>query len=241
MENENHLIQQRKQKLNDIKDKGVNPYAHRYEKKDYALDMQTKYSQLKKEEKTKDKVKIAGRLMSLRRMGKASFAHVSDVTGKIQLYLSQDILGKEDYKFLKKLDIGDFIGVEGIVFATRTGEVTVEVKKFVLLTKSLRPLPEKFHGLQDQEIRYRKRYLDLIMNPKVKDVFNKRTQIIHAMREFLVNDGYVEVETPILQSLYGGTNARPFESYLNALKMKVYMRISDELYLKNFMDCKTRK
>ncbi|MFH1506583.1 MAG: lysine--tRNA ligase, partial [archaeon] len=235
METDSPLIQERKRKLKEIKEQGINPYAHRYPKTHQAVDILEKHKKLEKEGKSSAKVKIAGRLMSLRRMGKASFAHLMDCTGKIQLYFKQDTLGKDKYNFLKKLDIGDIIGAEGTIFRTRMGELTVEVKGYELLTKSLLPLPEKFHGLQDQELRYRQRYLDLIMNPEVKDVFMKRSKIYQAIREFMAKNGFTEVETPILQPNYGGASATPFASTLNALKMKVFMRISDELYLKRLI------
>ena len=235
MEDEGHLIQERKRKLHELKEKGINPYAARYPKTHYAIDLLKKHDKLKKEAKTKDDVKIAGRLISLRRMGKVTFAHLMDGTGKIQLYLREDLVGKEQYDLLKKLDVGDIIGAEGTIFRTKMGELTVEVKTYQLLTKSLLPFPEKFHGLQDQELRYRQRYLDLIMNPEVKDVFDKRSKILQAIREFMDKQGFTEVETPILQPNYGGASARPFESHLNVLKMKVYMRISDELFLKRLI------
>lgn len=234
-EEEHRLIAQRKQKLALLRKQGINPYPSSFHKKDYAKDILEKFKKLKKEEKTKNKVSIGGRIMTLRVMGKAGFAHLQDFTGKIQIYAREDQLGKEDYKLFSKLDLGDIIGVEGVVFRTQKGEVSVWVKKLVLLAKNLRPLPEKWHGLKDIEARYRQRYLDLIVNPEVMEIFLKRSKIIDAMREFLVNNGFVNVETPILQPIYGGTNARPFKSFLQNLKMDVYMRISNELYLKRLI------
>ncbi|MBW2990217.1 lysine--tRNA ligase, partial [Candidatus Woesearchaeota archaeon] len=180
-------------------------------------------------------VKVAGRLMTIRVMGKASFAHLMDESGQIQLYFKQDELGKDAYKLFKKLDIGDIIGVEGSVFKTKKGEVTVNVKKFELLTKSLRPLPEKFHGLKDTELRYRQRYVDLIVNPEVKKNFITRSKVIQAIREFLHKEGFIEVETPVLQPVYGGAAAKPFITQHHALKMPLYLRISDEMYLKRLI------
>ncbi|MBU1974972.1 MAG: lysine--tRNA ligase [Nanoarchaeota archaeon] len=232
---EHRLVAERKRKLAEVREKGIDPYPSVFRKTHYARDLQEKFSKLKNEEHSENNVKVAGRLMAMRSMGKAAFAHVMDCSGKIQLYLRADDIGKEEYKLLKKFDIGDFIGVEGEVFKTKTGEISIYVKKFQMLTKSIKPLPEKFHGLKDQELRYRQRYLDLVMNPEVKETFMKRSKTISAMREFLTNRDFVEVETPILQPIYGGTNARPFESQLNALNMKVYMRISDELYLKRLI------
>jgi len=235
MDDEHRLIKERLRKLDELKQSGINPYPSLFKKKDSAAGIKEKHAKLKKEEQTKDKVAVAGRLMSFRDMGKASFCHILDATGKIQLFFRQDDLGEPAYKMLKKLDLGDFIGAEGEVFCTKTGEITVHVERFQLLTKSLRPLPEKFHGLQDQELRYRMRYVDLVMNPEVKEIFIKRSKTVAAIREFLTKEGYIEVETPILQPIYGGTSARPFKSKLNALNMDVYMRISNELFLKRLI------
>jgi lysyl-tRNA synthetase class 2 len=232
---EEQLIQERKRKLEELKQAGINPYAYSFDQKDHAAEILDKYKKLKKEEQTKDKVKVAGRLMQLRRMGRASFAHLQDASGKLQLYFREDDIGKKEYELLKKFDIGDMIGAEGTVFKTKTGETTIYVKKFELLTKSLKPLPEKWHGLQDKEERYRKRYLDLIMNPDVKKVFLIRDKVIESIREFMKSRGYIEVQTPILQPIYGGGTARPFKSKLNALDMAVYMRIANEMYLKRLL------
>lgn len=200
------------------------------------LSLQARYDKLKPGEKTKDKVSVAGRAVTVRIHGKINFAHVQDFTGKIQLCIEEGESGKELNEFFKKyIDIGDIVGAEGTIFKTQRGEVTILVKKLELLTKSIMPLPEKWHGLQDKEERYRKRYVDLIMNPEVKEVFLNRSRVIEAMREFLRARGFIEVETPILQPIYGGTNARPFETSLAALKMKLYLRISNELYLKRLL------
>ncbi len=235
MEDENRLITERKRKLEEIRKLGFEPYEYRYEPTHKADGLLKKYSKLKNEEKTQDKVKVAGRIVQLRRMGRASFMHMQDFTGKVQLYLREDDMGKKEYKFLKLLDIGDIIGVEGTIFKTRTGEVTIYVKKLQLLTKSLRPLPEKFHGLKDEELRHRMRYVDLIVNPEVKQTFLMRSKIIDAMREFLVKDGFIEVRTPTLQPVYGGAAAKPFITKHNALNMNLYLRISDEMYLKRLI------
>ncbi|MFH1072089.1 MAG: lysine--tRNA ligase [Nanoarchaeota archaeon] len=235
MDDEHRLVKERLRKIEELRQAGINPYPSLFKKKDSAAGIKERHAKLKKEEQTKDKVAVAGRLMSFRDMGKAAFAHILDATGRIQLFFRQDDLGEQEYKILKKLDVGDFLGAEGEVFCTKTGEITVYVKKFKLLTKSLLPLPEKFHGLQDQELRYRMRYLDLVMNPEVKEIFIKRSKTIAAIREFLTKEGYIEVETPILQPIYGGTSARPFKSKLNALNMDVYMRISNEMYLKRLI------
>ena len=227
---ENHLIKERKRKLEELKKLGIEPYAYRFDKKHNAVDILNNFN------KFKDKsVSVAGRIMSMRGMGKATFMHIQDSSARIQLYFGEDGVGKDAYKIIKLLDIGDIIGCQGQVFKTKKGEISVNVKSFQLLTKSLIPLPEKWHGLKDQELRYRQRYVDLIMNPTVKEVFEKRARIKQAIREFMEGRGFVEVDTPILQPIYGGASARPFKSHLNALNMSVYMRISNELYLKRLI------
>lgn len=218
------LMSERKKKLKELE---VRPYEYNFSKKNNSKEIVDNFSKFNGKS-----VSIAGRIMTQRIMGGASFAHVQDHEGKIQIYINKDV---KNYNLFKKLDIGDIIGVKGKVFKTKRGEISVEVDSFELLTKSLRPLPEKWHGLKDKEIRYRQRYVDLIMNQDVKEVFLKRSKIISAIREFLTKKGYTEVETPILQPMYGGASARPFESKLNALNMKVYMRISNELYLKRLI------
>jgi len=235
MGEKDHLILERERKLKEIRDMGINPYPYKYNQTHHANELQVKYKKLKSEQKTKDSVSVAGRIMILRRMGKATFADLQDESGKIQLYFNQDLLGKPKYKFLKKLDVGDYIGVKGTIFKTRMGEVTVQVKNYELLSKSIRPLPEKFHGIKDAELKYRKRYLDLIMNPETKDLFRKRAKIIKLVREFLDDLGFLEVETPVLQTLYGGTNAKPFKTHINAYNMQMYLRVAPELYLKRLV------
>lgn len=177
-------------------------------------------------------VKVAGRLMSKRVMGKASFGHLADSDGEIQVYFSRDDLGVEEYAEFKKLDVGDIVGIEGAVFKTKTEEITVHAVKVTLLTKSLLPLPEKYHGLKDPETRYRRRYVDLIANPSVKDIFVKRSKVVSAIREFLDDRGFFEMETPVLGTLAGGANARPFITHHNTLDVDMYLRIATELYLK---------
>lgn len=177
-------------------------------------------------------VSVAGRLMSKRVMGKASFGHIADSDGELQLYFSRDDMGVEAYQEFKKLDVGDIIGVKGKVFRTKTGEITVHVAEYTLLVKSLLPLPEKYHGLKDPELRYRQRYVDLIANPGVKEIFIKRSKIVSAIREYLDGEGFYEVETPVLNTLAGGANARPFITHHNTLDVDMYLRIATELYLK---------
>ena len=234
MHPENDLIAQRFKKLEELRKMGVQPYPYHYAVTHHAHAILKHYVSLKNEEKTQDAVAIAGRIMTLREMGKASFAHLQDETGKIQIYVRQDVLG-DQYEIFKRLDLGDIIGVKGTIFRTKTGEITVHVQELTLLTKSLRPLPEKWHGLKDIEVRYRKRYLDLISNPEVKEVFKKRAAITDALRTFLKEKGFLEVDTPVLQPIYGGASARPFTSFLHDLKMNVYLRVSDELYLKRLI------
>ncbi len=236
MTSEDQLIKQRLEKLKELMDKGIKPYeVYKYKTNSCAKEVFEKNKDLKKEDKSKELVRLAGRVMNLRFMGKASFGHIQDNSGKIQFYVREDDIGEKNYNLFKKLDLGDFIGVEGNVFRTKMGEISIWVKKLEILCKALRPLPEKWHGLKDVEIRYRQRYVDLIVNPNVKEVFEKRSKIIKAMREFLDSKGYLEVEIPTLQQVYGGANARPFTTHLNALNIDLYMSISPELYLKRLI------
>ena len=230
---EQAVIKDRYKKLDEIRKLRINPYPYKFEQKNHASEILEKYKKLKPAEHTKDRAAVAGRLMTIRRMGKISFAHLQDESGKIQLLVKED--SKEAHSLLQLLDAGDFVGAEGVVFTTKTGEITVEVKKLTLLCKSLYPLPEKYHGIQDQELKYRKRYLDLIMDPEKKKIFMMRSKIVSAIREFLDKKGFVEVETPILQTIYGGANAKPFTTHHNALDFDLYLKISPELYLKRLI------
>ena len=228
---ENEVIAVRHQKLADLKSEDKDPFAEvSYDVTAHAEDIFGDYASYEEKE-----VSLAGRIMSKRVMGKAAFAHIQDGTGLIQLYFRIDALGQEAYEAFKKLDIGDIIGVKGTVFTTHKGEISVKAREYILLAKSLRPLPEKYHGLRDQEIRYRKRYLDLIVNPEVKEVFVKRSRIITAIRTFLNAKGYIEVETPVLNTILGGANARPFITHHNTLDIDMYLRIAPELYLKRLI------
>ncbi len=229
------LMDERIAKLNDLKEKGVEPYPHSFIPKDKAADLHKRFSKLKKAEHTKVKGVVAGRIRSIRVMGKVSFADLEDSTGRIQLYFRLDNFEKSEFKLLKKLDSGDFLGAEGIIFKTKTGELTIEVKKFTILSKAIRPLPSNWYGLKDPETRYRNRAIDLVMNPEVKKVFEMRTKAITLMREFLEKEGFIEVETPLLQPVYGGANANPFMTHLNSLNMDIYLAISPELYLKRLI------
>ncbi len=225
-------IKVRHEKLNKLQELGILPYKYYFEKTHTSVEILENAEELIEKETY---VKFAGRLMSLREMGKSKFGHLQDTYGKIQIYIRKDVIGEDEFNLFKYYDIGDHFGVEGKVFKTKTGEITIVVEKIELLSKSLLPLPEKWHGLKDVETRYRQRYVDLIVNPDVRETFIKRTQIIKAVREFLDNKGFLEVETPILQPIYGGANARPFKTHHNALDIDLYLRIADELYLKRLI------
>jgi len=236
MGREEQIITERLRKIKELKQQDINPYPVKYEVKNKAFELQEKFKTLKPEASKNVSVKLAGRLMNSRDLGKISFGVLQDSSGKIQITLQEKKTSEKIRAFFKKyIDTGDIIGVEGTIFRTKRGELSVLIKDLKLLTKAILPLPEKWHGLQDKEERYRKRYLDLIINPEVREIFKKRAKAISAIREFLTKRDYLEVETPILQPIYGGTSARPFESKLNALDMKVYMRISNEMYLKRLI------
>ena len=216
------------EKLNELSRDGKNPFEiTSYDRTATAGEIIGAYEQFEGKS-----VRVAGRLVSKRIMGKASFGHILDCDGKMQGYFSRDDMGVDEYQGFKKWDVGDIIGIEGEVFKTKTGEISVHVKKAELLSKSLHPLPEKYHGLRDTELRYRQRYVDMIVNPEVKDVFIKRSKIISTIREVLDSKGFIEVETPILNTLAGGANARPFITHHNTLDIDMYLRIATELHLK---------
>ena len=237
----NVLIKRRYEELEELKKKGIETFAYSFETDSYSIDIKNDFEKFENKD-----VKLAGRLMALRRMGKASFAHIMDQKGRIQIYLKKDDIG-DNYEAFRLMDIGDIIGVEGFVFKTKTGEISVHVKKLELLSKSLRPLPiakeaedDKgnkivYDQFADKELRYRQRYVDLVVNPQVKDVFIKRSKIITSARKFLDEKGYLEVETPVLQPLYGGAAARPFVTHHNTLDIDLFLRIADELYLKRLI------
>ena len=229
----NQLIRNRYEKLDALREAGTDPFLiTKYDVTHHSSDIKEQFDELSAQETT---VSIAGRIMFKRVMGKASFCNVRDLKGDIQVYVTRDLLGEEPYKAFKKYDVGDIVGVVGVVFRTQTGEITVRAVKMTLLSKSLQVLPEKFHGLTDPDLRYRQRYVDLIMNPEVKDTFVKRSQILKEIRKFLDARGFMEVETPMLVSNAGGAAARPFETHYNALDEDVKLRISLELYLKRLI------
>lgn len=225
------LLKVRREKLAELQANGQNPFEiTKYDVTNHSREIKEHFAEF--ESKT---VRIAGRMMSKRVMGKASFCNVQDLQGGIQIYVARDSVGEEEYKGFKKLDIGDLVGIEGFVFETKTGEISIHAEKLVLLSKSLQILPEKYHGLTNTDVRYRQRYVDLIMNPEVKDTFVKRSRIISTIRSYLDSQGFMEVETPMLVSNAGGAAARPFETHFNALNEDLKLRISLELYLKRLI------
>ena len=237
----NSLMQRRMDELHELNEKGTSPFAYSYDVDSYSKDIKDDYEKYEGKD-----VKIAGRIMAIRRMGKALFAHIQDHHGRIQIYVKKDDVG-EYFDVFKLLDIGDIIGVSGFVFKTKTGETSVHAKSYQLLSKSIRPIPIAkeqidengnkvvFDQFADKELRYRQRYVDLIVNPEVKDVFVQRSKIVSEIRKYLDENGLLEVETPILQPLYGGASARPFVTHHNALDVDLYLRIADELYLKRLI------
>lgn len=233
----NQLLEQRFQKAKKLEEEGVKLFPNTFRKDtDISFLIENFKDKSSEELLSLDKTfKIAGRIMTVRSFGKATFLHIQDHSGKIQVFVQKKEVGDKEYTLFKKFDIGDIIGVEGNLFKTKTGELTLNAKHVELVTKSFRPLPEKYHGLKDVELRYRQRYVDLIVNPKTKEIFRTRTKIIKEIRNFLDQRGFLEVETPMMQPIPGGATARPFETYHNALDMKLYLRIAPELYLKRLL------
>lgn len=233
----NDLLRTRREKLAALTEKGIYPFGKKFPRTHHAQDLKEAFSDRTREELAEktERVQIAGRMMTKRGKGKAGFAHIQDLTGQIQIYVRKDTVGEAQYELFKQTDIGDIVGVSGTVFKTKVGELSVKVDDFQLLTKSLRPLPDKFHGLKDIEQRYRQRHVDLIMNPEVKETFVLRSKILQSMRRYLDEKGYLEVETPMMHTIPGGAAARPFITHHNALDIDLYMRIAIELHLKRLI------
>ncbi|HMW32159.1 MAG TPA: lysine--tRNA ligase [bacterium] len=251
---EEELLRVRREKLDKLREAGINPYPYKYERDAMSQELTENFEALGVKDDTQldnpdvRRIRVCGRIMSLRSKGKTAFAHIMDPQGKIQIYVRKDAIGEAAYEAFSKLyDIGDHIGVKGVLFKTHSGEITIKAEEVVLLSKSMRPLPagkekinddgtvQRFSAMDDVELRYRQRYADLILRPEVRDTFEKRSRVISGIREFLDKHGYLEVETPILQPLYGGASARPFVTHHNALDIKLYMRIALELYLKRLI------
>jgi lysyl-tRNA synthetase, class II len=227
----------RREKMNQLREDGIDPFGKRFERTNLAMEIIEEYNDLEKEELEAKNISVtlAGRIMTKRGKGKAGFAHIQDLSGQVQIYVRKDAVGEERYKVFTSADLGDIVGVTGVVFRTQTGELSIKVKDFVFLTKALRPLPDKFHGLKDVEQRYRQRYLDLIMSQESKETFITRSKIIQSMRRYLDDHGYLEVETPMMHAIAGGAAARPFITHHNALDMPLFMRIAIELHLKRLI------
>ncbi len=234
VEPENVLVQERLNKLKEIKAMGINPYPYKYSPTHHADQIKNQFGHLQAQEHTTDVVSVAGRIVLKRDMGKAAFATVADQSGNIQIYAREDILG-DSYKLFGKLDLGDIVGVKGSIFRTKTNEITIEAKELVLLSKSLRPLPDKFHGIKDAEVKYRQRYTDFATNKESRDSIVIKSKIMSELRKILEEKGFIEIETPILQPQYGGANARPFKTHHNSLNFDMYLKVSPELYLKRLV------
>ena len=233
----NDQLQVRRDKMQALRDAGKDPFGKRFDRTHLSQEIFDAYGEYSKEELEEKNaaVVIAGRIMTKRGKGKAGFAHIQDLTGQIQIYVRKDAVGEESYEDFKHADLGDIVGVAGTIFKTQVGELSIKVKEFTFLTKALRPLPDKFHGLKDVEERYRKRYVDLITNEESRQTFILRSKIIQAMRRYLDSQGYLEVETPMMHTIAGGASARPFVTHHNALDMELFMRIAIELHLKRLI------
>jgi lysyl-tRNA synthetase class 2 len=237
MSKDNQILKQRREKADALAEMGVNLYSNTFSPANVISEILPKGEHLAAEttDETRFTYSIAGRIMSMRKFGKAAFCHIADSSGRMQVYIKKETLGDEVFATFKKWDIGDIVGIEGKLFKTKTGELSIAADKIVMISKSLRPLPEKWHGLTDVETRYRQRYVDLIVTPEARETFRKRVEIIRLTRQFLSNRGFMEVETPMMQPVPGGATAKPFKTFHNALDMELYLRIAPELYLKRLL------
>jgi lysyl-tRNA synthetase class 2 len=231
----NDIVRQKYANYEFLKENKINPYPSDVKKDIMASDLREKYKDLGQEEVSSEEYWVAGRMVALRGHGKTAFGHIEDFSGKIQFYGRKDELGEEFFEIFRKVDLGDFIAIKGYVFRTKTGEITIRMKDFRLVSKSIQPMPEKFHGIKDVELRYRRRYVDLIANSEVRDIFVKRSIIVQKIREFMNKRDFLEVETPMMHSVAGGAAARPFTTHHNTLDMDLYLRIAPELYLKRLL------
>ena len=237
MKEMSELLKMRRKKLDEFSKEGINPFPNNFKAIHTSQEVRERFEDKGADEleKVEEEFFLAGRIMSIRNFGKAAFVHIQDRKGQIQAYIQKNVVANDGFRIFKKLDIGDFVGIQGRVFKTRTQELTIKVHQLTLLVKSLRPLPEKWHGLSDIEIRYRQRYLDLLMNPQVKEIFYRKNRIIQMIRTFLQDKEFIEVETPMMQPIPGGATARPFKTHHNAFDIDLYLRISPELYLKRLL------
>ncbi len=237
MKEMSELLKLRREKLDEFAKEGINPFTNDFKVLHNSQEIRERFSKTEANdlEKVEEEFSLAGRIVAIRNFGKAAFFHIQDRKGKIQAYIQKDVVGNNSFNLFKRLDIGDFIGIRGEVFLTRTQELTIKASEIKLLTKSLRPLPEKWHGLSNIEIRYRQRYLDLLVNPEVKEIFYRRNKIIQMIRTFLQDREFMEVETPMMQSIPGGAAALPFKTHHNTFNLDLYLRISPELYLKRLL------